>query len=82
MKENLQIEWFNVADCLPAPGKEVLVTDGNLVSTSMLTSVVVHLDSKGWTPYWRSGEQITKWAFMPTAPELIAAPASDGPSVW
>lgn len=82
MKENLQIEWFNVADCLPVPGKEVLITDGNSVSTSMLDSVVIQCDGKGWRPNWRSGEQITKWAFMPMAPEATVVPAPDGPSVW
>lgn len=81
MKEDLQIEWFNVADCLPSPGKEVLIIDSNLISISMLDSVLVHSDGKGWTPYWRSGKQITQWAFMPKVEEATVMPAN-GPSVW
>lgn len=83
MKESLQIEWFNVTDCLPVPGKEVMVTDGNSVSVSNLKSIVVHPDGKGWTPHWWSGEQVVKWAFMPELPEMAKAAGPDkGPSVW
>lgn len=68
-QNNSQIEWYQVTDALPAPDKEVMVTDGISVSTSMLSSIVIHPNGKGWDAIWRHGALVTQWAFMPKVSE-------------
>lgn len=69
MKDNIQeIIWFTVADALPCPEREVLVSDGNTVTTSKVESIEVLCDGERWKPNWRDGIIVVKWAFMPQAP--------------
>ena len=68
MKENVStIQWFQVTTASPCPGKEVLVSIGGVISISLVESIMVHPDGKGWDIQWRGGLKVIKWAFLPQA---------------
>lgn len=86
MKDNITtIEWFQVADALPCPGKPVLVSNGGVASISHVESISVHPDGKGWDVTWKDRLAVIKWCFLPETPDAevqAPLPAQNGPSVW